>query len=135
MADTLHLKIVSPSKLVYDDEVEMVVLNGIEGEFGVLKGHENFSTSLSYGVIRIEKEGKKEFVGTIGGFAEISEKGVTILTDDAHLPHEVDEQRALDAKKRAEDRLSRSNSEVDAQRAELALRRALVRLETLHYNR
>lgn len=130
MSNKLSLKIVSPSKLVYDKEVEMVIMRTATGDLGVLKGHENLSTVLDLGVMKIIDGETEEYISMLGGFAEVTKDGVSILTDCAELASEIDIARAEEAKKRAEQRIQSKNSDTDILRAELALRRSTVRIET-----
>ncbi len=131
MANTLNLRVVSPTRLVYEGDVNMVIVRTVEGDIGVLPGHENLTTVLSMGLLRIVTGETEEVISVLGGFCEVSQKGVTILSDAAELPSEIDVSRAKQAKERAEERLSKAGDISDVQRAELALRRALVRLEAV----
>ncbi len=131
MANTLNLRVVSPTRLVYEGEVNMVIVRTVEGDIGVLPGHENLTTILSMGLLRIVTGDTEEVISVLGGFCEVSQEGVTILSDAAELPSEIDVNRAKEAKERAEERLKSSEKVSDVQRAELALRRALIRLEAV----
>lgn len=124
----LHLRIVSPSRLIYENDVDMVVLRAVSGDMGILAGHENTTSLLSLGTLRAKIGDEEVLISVLGGFFEVTKDGVTILTDAAELPHEIDKDRALSAKERAEKRLASGSSD-DIIRAELALRRSLVRLE------
>ncbi len=130
MANTLNLRVVSPTRLVYEGDVNMVIVRTVEGDIGVLPGHENLTTVLSMGLLRIVTGDSEEVISVLGGFCEVSKEGVTILSDAAELPSEIDVERAQKAKQRAEERLSKGDIS-DVQRAELSLRRALVRLEAV----
>jgi len=129
----VRLRIVTPSKTKFDEDVDMVIMRGTEGDIGVLPGHEPMATVLAYGMLRVIA-GDEEFVFSLmGGFAEIHEKGVTILADSAERPEEIDRERALEAKRRAERMLAEQTDRVEVRKAELALRRALVRIEVSAY--
>ncbi|MFV0440750.1 MAG: ATP synthase F1 subunit epsilon [Lachnospirales bacterium] len=132
MADKkIHLRLVSPTRLVYSADVDMVILRAVSGDIGILYGHENLTTILGMGLLRIITGETEEVISVLGGFCEVTKDSVTILSDAAELPSEIDEERAEHAKERAEKRLSDANGDLDVQRAELALRRALVRLEAV----
>ena len=84
MAEKLFLEVVTPQKAVVSEEVEMVVAPGTEGEFGALKGHTTFLTSLKNGVVRYKDAAGKEHSLTVtGGFAEVLPDKVTILAESA----------------------------------------------------
>ncbi len=125
----LHLRIVSPSSLIYENDVDMVILRSVSGDMGILADHENTTTLLSLGVLRIKNDGEEEAISVLGGFCTITKDGVTILSDAAETVENIDKDRALSAKERAEKRIKEGAKDSDLQRAELSLRRALVRLE------
>lgn len=129
MANKFRLKIVSPSRIVFDDDVEMVVMRSTEGDFAVLKGHENLTTILANGVLKIVNDGETTELSLLRGFVEVDKECVTILSDACEFPHEIDADRAVQARERALELLRNKAADVDIQRAELALQRALVRLE------
>ncbi len=125
----LELKIVTPQRVVYDDNVEVVVVKGIEGELGILPDHTPLVTPLKVSVMKIKKDSKMYKVAISGGgYMEVTPKSATIITDAAELPEEIDVSRAQSAKERAEERLKEDSSDIDFDRAESALKRALVRL-------
>lgn len=84
MAD-LHFELVTPERLVRADEVHMVVVPGVEGEFGVMAGHAPFMTTLKDGELKIFKTagGSPESITVSGGFAEVGDKGLTVLAESA----------------------------------------------------
>ncbi|WP_427337922.1 F0F1 ATP synthase subunit epsilon [Caloranaerobacter sp. DY30410] len=123
------LEIVTPDRKFFEDEVEMVIVRGIEGDIGILKNHTPMVTPLSIGKIRIKKNGKIKEAAIAGGYVEITKDKTTIITDAAEWPEEIDVKRAEEAKKRAEQRLKSGKGEIDIVRAQIALRKALNRLE------
>ena len=130
MAEKLFLEVVTPQKSVVSEEVEIVVAPGSEGEFGALKGHTTFLTSLKLGTLRYKgADGKEKFVFINGGFAEVLPHKVTILAESAERRKDIDIERAMKAKERAEKRLAAKTPDTDLIRAEAALRRALHRLK------
>ena len=129
MAKELFLEVVTPQKAVVSEEAQLVVAPGSEGEFGVLKGHTTFLTSLKTGMLRYQgTDGKDRYLFVNGGFAEVLPDKVTILAESAELKNDIDADRAEQAKKRAEGRLANRADGVDVARAEAALKRAIYRL-------
>ena len=130
MAEKLFLEVVTPQKSVVSEEVEIVVAPGSEGEFGALKGHTTFLTSLKLGTLRYkDANGKERYVFINGGVAEVLPNKVTILAESAERRKDIDIERAMKAKERAEKRLAAKSPDTDLIRAEAALRRALHRLK------
>ncbi len=130
MAEKLFLEVVTPQKAIVSEEVEIVVAPGSEGEFGALKGHTTFLTSLKMGTLRYkEANGKERLLFINGGFAEVLPNKVTILAESAERRKNIDVARAQKAKERAEQRLSAKASDLDLVRAEAALRRAIDRIK------
>lgn len=87
---TFHFELVSPEKLLFEGEVEQVDVPGAEGDFGVLAGHAPFVAALRPGFLTIYGEGEPQKVVVLGGFAEVSEKGLTVLADLADLAENID---------------------------------------------
>lgn len=131
MADErlFRLKIITPDRVFYEGDASMVELKTSEGEIGVYANHIPLTTILVPGVLKItEPEGIKQ-AALYSGFVEILQDKVTILAEIAEWPEEIDINRAMEAKIRAERRLSSNESGVDELRAEMSLRRALTRIE------
>ncbi len=97
---TLHFELVSPEKLVFSGEVTQVDLPGAEGDFGVLDGHAPLVTTLRPGIMTIHAGGNVEKIVVLGGFAEVSDKGLTVLADTADAVKDFD--RAIIAARIAE---------------------------------
>jgi F-type H+-transporting ATPase subunit epsilon len=129
----INLKVITPSGVIYDDGVDMVIMRSQEGDLGVLPRHEPLAAALGYGITRAIKNGEEIQFSVLGGFAEITGDSVTILSDAAERPDQIDAERALKAKERAENMLKSPSDEVDIQKASLALRRSLVRIEASSY--
>lgn len=133
MANKLHLRVVTPSKDFYDDDCDMVILKTIDGDTGILFGHQPLTTVLDLGYLRIIDNGEEKKSTLLGGFAKVNEHGLTVISDAAEWADEIDVERATESRKRAEERLERGSgdpsSDIDVQRAEAALRRALLRLD------
>ena len=130
MADRLTLEIATPMRLVVSETVDEVVAPGIEGYFGVLPGHAPFLTTLGVGIVTYRIGRDEHQLAVSGGFAEVRNDKVIILADTAERPDEIDRARAERARERAERRLSgRTQEEVDYARCQIALARALTRLQ------
>jgi len=125
----LHLRIVTPTKSVFEGDVDMVILHGLDGQLGVMPNHEPVTTILGLGAMRVYDNEIITYFAVFGGFAEINQKGVTILADVAEHPDEINKERAAAAKERAERRISERQADLDQARVKVALRKALVRLE------
>ncbi len=122
-----RLEIVSPEKVFYDNDVYMVEYNTTEGEVGVLAGHIPMTQILAPGVLTItESEDKVRKAALHAGFVEITPEKVTMLAESVEWPEEIDIKRAEEARIRAERRIG-SGESADLTRAELALKRALIR--------
>lgn len=125
------LRIITPDRVFYESQVDMVEFNTTEGEIGVLPGHIPMTVIVKPGVLQIsEPEGEKK-AALHAGFAEILPEGVTILAEVVEWPEEIDEKRAESAKERAEKRLSGRTANTDIVRAETALQRAIARIQVL----
>ena len=125
----LSLEIITPERLVLQEEVDMVEARGEMGEFGILPGHIKFLTTIDIGEIRYFKGDKRKHIATSGGFAEVVEDKVTVLVETAELAEEIDIERAKRAKDRAESALRDLAADADEYRLhELALLRAITRI-------
>jgi F-type H+-transporting ATPase subunit epsilon len=134
MANKIRLRIVTPSRLMFDEMVEMVIMRGQEGDLGVLSGHAPLTTGLDIGVIYIDTHVANEKV-TIsaaihGGFVEIRPDMITLLTDNAEWPNEIDKERAEASKQRADERIAKNDSINDLDRANISLKKSLIRIQT-----
>jgi F-type H+-transporting ATPase subunit epsilon len=125
----IELQIVTPERLIVQDQVDEVEIPGSEGYFGVLPGHTPLLASLAVGELWYRKGQQKFFLSIAFGFAEVLPDRVTILARIAETAEEVDVERAEAAKRRAEERLAHSKSEVDYDRARAALMKAMARLQ------
>ncbi|MEH7107589.1 MULTISPECIES: F0F1 ATP synthase subunit epsilon [Bacillaceae] len=126
---TIKVNVVTPDGPVYDSDVEMVSTKAKSGDLGILPGHISMVAPLEIGAVRLKKGGKTEFVAVTGGFLEVRPDQVTILAQAAEKSEDIDVERALKAKERAEQRMQEQKAEmIDFRRAELALRRAINRL-------
>ena len=130
MADnTFNLQIISPTRIFFDGDATMVEMKTTEGEIGVLAGHIPLTAILEPGVLKIHQaDGIKE-AALHDGFVEIQKTKVTVLAESCEWPDEIDVKRAEEAKERAEKRIHSEREDVDMFRAELALKKALLRID------
>lgn len=134
MADNqnFYLRIITPDRLFYEGDVDMVEFNTTEGEIGVLPGHIPLTVIVKPGILVIsEKGGEEKEAALHAGFAEILPEGITILAEIIEWPNEIDEHRAEEAMNRARERLASKTPETDIARAETALLRAMARINIL----
>ena len=130
MADKIRLRVVTPSRLLLDEEVDEVTAPGALGEFGVLPNHIAFLTLLEPGEMSYKQGSAKRYLAVSGGYAEVLDNVMTVLVPAAEFAAEIDTARAQLAKERAEKHVRELNrGEKDFDVAEAALRRALVRLQ------
>jgi F-type H+-transporting ATPase subunit epsilon len=123
------LEIVTPERKVYSDQVEMLIAKAVTGEIGILSGHTPLVTSLAIGPLRVKKDGVEHLISVMKGFMEVTSDKVVILAEAAELAEEIDVDRAMHAKERAEALIRDKAEVVDFMRAELALQRAITRLK------
>ena len=125
----IKLDIVTAERMVYSDDVDMVMAPGAEGELGILPHHTPLMTTLLPGELRIKKGAEETALAISGGFLEVRPDRVVILADSAERAEDIDVDRAEAARKRARERLSQQRElGIDGTRAEASLRRSLARL-------
>ena len=132
--DAFKLKVVTPERVFFEDDVEMVEFNTTEGEIGIYKNHVPTTVIIKPGVLNIymadsEKTVKKAALHE--GFVEILKDRVTILAEVIEWPDEIDEERAEKSKERAEKRLSEKETGTDVDRATASLLRAMARINVI----
>jgi len=132
---SIRLDIVTAERVVFSDEVDVVVAPGVEGQLGILPHHAPLMTTLQSGELRVRKGGEEFFLVVSGGFLEVRPDRVIVLADAAERAGEIDIARAEEAKHRAQEELSHPTPGVDTARAEAALRRSLVRLKVVERRR
>lgn len=125
------LKIITPERIFYENQVSMVEFNTTEGEIGVYKRHVPTTVIISPGILTITEEGGQKEAALHSGFAEILQNEVVIMAEVIEWPHEIDVSRAEAARARAQERLSSKTPETDLLRAETALQRALARINVI----
>ncbi len=128
MAD-MRLEIVTAERVVYSEDVSVLVAPGIDGELGVLPRHAPLLTMLKPGEIRVVKDGEESFMAVSGGFLEVLGNKVTILADTAERVEDIDVQRAEEALRRARESVEASSGGLDLERAVALLHRSEARLK------
>lgn len=129
MEKAIHLSIVTPENIVFDAPVEYVGIPGMLGDFGVYRGHADLVSSLRIGCLSYKAEKRTVHVFVSGGFVDVGKSEVTVLADVANPADLIDVDRAARAKERAENRLKEKAEDLDIERAQAALRRAIMRLQ------
>lgn len=132
MADNekmFQVQVITPDRIFYTGEAEMIEFTTNSGQIGVYKNHIPLTTVLAPGAVIIHEAEGEKIAAVHAGFAEILSNQVTILAEIAEWADEIDVGRAEAAKKRAEDRLSAKTADIDLARAEFALRKALTRID------
>ena len=128
----LTLEIITPEKPIFKDQIESVTIPGTQGSFQILKNHAPIISSFEIGIIKVKKAAAETYYTTSGGTVEVSHNKVLVLADSIEKVEDIDEDRAEQAKKRAEERLRKKHEEdIDEARAKAALNRALNRLNAV----
>ena len=129
----IRCEIVSQDRTVFEDDVDIVVLPGMDGEMGILPHHAPLLTTLKYGLIKVRMKDKEQIFTVAGGVAEVQPDIITVLADAAENVAEIDEERAEAARRRAEEMLEKGiPDDTDRYLAiEAALRRSNLRLEAV----
>jgi F-type H+-transporting ATPase subunit epsilon len=125
---TFLLEIVTPERKVYAEQVSMIVVKGVAGELGILPHHIPLVTPLKIAPVHIKQGSTDLYVAVSGGFMEVGKDKVIILAESAELPGDIDVERAKTAKARAEGRLNDKAEHIDFHRAEMAMQKALMRI-------
>jgi len=123
----LQLEIVSPERRAFTDEVDMVIVPGIDGQLGILPHHTRLISALGTGELRVKKGGTEQILFISGGFVEVRPDKVVVMADLAEHSEEIDEQKAVEARKRAEAELEQARAPADIARVRAALQTALMR--------
>lgn len=132
----IALEVVTPSGAVVNEDVDIVNAPGYGGDFGVLAHHAPFLSTIKTGLLSYEAGKKREYLMVSGGFCEVSNNKVTFLVESADFGREIDVERAMKAKERAEKRLAQASAHdesINVVRAEAALQRALIRLKVADF--
>jgi F-type H+-transporting ATPase subunit epsilon len=133
MANTIHVDVVSAEEQIFAGEAEFVALPGEAGELGIYPHHTPLITRIRPGAVRIKVPGQAEdeFVFVAGGILEVQPNAVTVLADTAIRGHDLDEAKAQEAKKLAEEALSNKESKIDYAKAQAELAAAMAQLAAI----
>ena len=133
MANTLHVDVVSAEESIYSGEAEFVVLPGEAGELGIYPRHTPLITRIRPGQVRIKPAGggDEELIFVAGGVLEVQPKVVTVLADTAIRGHDLDEAKALEAKKQAEEALHNRTGKLEIAKAQAELASAMAQLAAI----
>ena len=131
MAEKISLEVVTPKGAVVSEDVDIVTAPGFAGEFGVLANHAPFLSTIKIGTLTYKQGSTTEEMMVSGGFCEVSNNKISFLVESAERGHEIEVDRALLAKERAEKRLTelmQQKEKYDRARIDAALQRAMARL-------
>ena len=132
MAQQIRLEVVTPNGAVVSEDVDIVNAPGYGGDFGVLANHAPFLSTIRIGLLSYDQGKKRENLMISGGFCEVSNNKITFLVESAEIGRQIDVDRAMKAKERAEQRLAKATQHddlINRTRAEAALQRALARMK------
>ena len=128
----LNLEIITPEKPIFRDQIDAVTIPGTQGSFQILKNHAPIISSFEIGIIKVRKSDLETYYATSGGTVEVNKNNVLVLADSIEKVSDIDQDRAEQARKRAEERLRKKQEEdIDEARAKAALNRALNRLNAV----
>ena len=128
MANPITLRVITPDTVALDETVDSVVLPGLDGQLGVLARHATMVTALDHGELRYKQGGVEHHMFVSGGFAEVRDDTLRVVTEAGEHVRDIDAERAKKAEERARERLEKGDEEIDTVRAEASLRRAIMRL-------
>src|SRR4249920_2097339 len=132
MAKTLHVDIVSAEQVIYSGEATMVIAPGEVGELGILPEHMPLITRIKPGTVRVKSaDGSEEFIYVSGGMMEVQPDMVTVLADTSVRAHDLDEAKALEAKRRAEEALNDRSGALDIAAAQAELAQSVAQLAAI----
>ncbi len=134
MSTPFHLEILTPEHQFFSDDVEALTISTLDGEMTILKDHAPITAPLQVGSIRIKQNGVWREAFQSEGFLEVTADGAHLFVQACEWPENIDGKRANEARIRAERRLAEKNPQTDIDRAEAALKRALVRLSLVDGN-
>lgn len=133
MPGQLKLRIVTPERIVLEQEVEQVTATAVDGELCILPDHEPIVTALAIDMLRYKLNKEEEFASVMGGILEVKNNEVTILSDVAELDTEIDVARAHQARDKAEAEKLTKTDKLDVYMSEMAISRALARLKAFEF--
>ena len=130
----IHIKIITPEKIVYEDDVDYISAMGLSGSFGILPNHIPFMSALAIDTASVKKDCEEKIFSIIGGVLQFKNNEAVILTEVAECSEDIDKTRAQLAKERAEAILGDAETKRDIKRANAALARAMARLKAVSKN-
>ena len=125
----LRLRVITPMETKIDQPVDMVIMRCIDGDMGVLPGHQAHITVLADGVLRVLNGRRERKLAVFGGIAEVWQDAVTVLTEEAHWPGDIDKNRAQEAREHLERTIRERIDDRELCQDQILLRRALVKIE------
>ncbi len=127
--DKLTLEVVTPERVVISEEVDEVVLPGLEGEFGVLPGHIPFLTALKIGAMLYRSGDESQYLALSWGYVEVASDRVMVLAETAEKATEIDIKRAEDARNAAEKILTAGQEDPEYEKAKVRLEKSVIRMQ------
>jgi F-type H+-transporting ATPase subunit epsilon len=131
MATTVHVDVVSAEQLLYSGEAEFVVAPGEAGELGIYPRHTPLLARLKPGAVRIQNAGEEELIFVSGGLLEVQPDGITILSDTAVRGHDLDESRATEALRAAQEAMANKTGALDIAQAQAELAQAAAQISAI----
>ena len=125
------IRIITPDRIFYEGEAEMVEFNTVEGEVGIYKNHIPMTMIIKPGILCMTNGEEEKVAALHAGFVEVLPEKITILAEIIEWPHEIDVERAEAAKERAQKRLREKNPKTDMVRAEIALQKSIARISAI----
>ena len=125
----VHLRILTPSATKVDEEVDMVIMRCTSGDMGVLPGHETYLCVLADGILRMLNRRRERRIAVFGGVVEVKDDVVTVLTEEAHWPGDIDRDRAQAAREELQRKIQEKTDDLELFHDELLLRRTLLKIE------
>lgn len=132
---TIKLDIVTPKRVVYSEDIDMLVATAIDGDIGILPGHTPLVTGLVPCVLKVDKGEEKKHISVSDGFMEVKPEEINVVVRTAEFPEEIDVERAKEAKERAEERLKKEDQKTNKAKANSAMERALARINAAERKR
>ena len=132
---TMHVEVVTAERELYNGEADELIAPGTEGELGILPRHAALLSTLKAGQLRIKLNGAEQPLFVSGGFLEVSNNQATVLADTAEHAEEIDQARAEEARRRAQERLAQTTSNTERAELQAALQRAIERLRVSEISR
>ncbi len=129
--ETFAIEIITPDEVFYRGDLTFVEFTTVEGEVGIYKNHIPMTSILEPCVMHLYEVDETKKCAILGGFVEIQKEKITVLAENAQWPDEIDLERAKKALHRAEDRIAAKDSGMDVVRAEVALKKAMARIDTV----